>query len=158
MEQIAKMFGGAILVGICFVAMLGLINGTGEDAGLLETGGALIKSEWKADSNAGFEAYQTSSKYDFGEILYAKGGAISSGTYALLELFTVTEANGEVAELSVLSMTDPSGVVKEEVAGATELTFSSVGIYQLKLQLKDSGNRTTVRRVQIPVSGNGGSA
>ncbi len=153
MEQIAKMFGGAILVGICFVAMLGLLNGTEKDTGLLETGGTLIKSEWKADSNAGFETYQTSSKHDFGEILYAKEGAIPSGTYALSELFTVTETNGEVAELSVLSMVEPNGVVKEEIAGVTDITFTSVGIYQLKLQLKDSGNRTTVKRVRIPVSG-----
>lgn len=157
MEQIAKMFGSAILVGICFGAMFGLLNGTREDAGLLETGGAVIKSEWKADSNDGFETYQASSKHDFGEVLYVKDGVLSVGTYELSELFTVTEANGETAELTLLSMVEPGGVMKEEVKGATELTFSSVGIYQLKLQLEDSGNRTTVRRVQIPVSGNGGS-
>lgn len=157
MEQIAKMFGGAFMVGICFVAMLMLVYGTAEKEGLLKIGGTLIKSEWEEDSRDGFVAYQEQSKQELPEVTYAKEGALVVGTYTLLDLLTVSDS-GETAELKLLSVTEPDGNMREDLEGASEITFSSGGVYQLSVQLKDEGNRTVVKRIQIPVNETGGHA
>lgn len=156
MEQITKIFGGALFAGICILLMMALVYGTQEEKGLLETGGELVEADWKEDSGAGFDSYGKESGEAFPEAAFAGGGALKIGTYEVAELFTVTDGNAGDIKIMLLSVTDPGGNINVDVKGQEQITFPVGGIYTVSLRLTDADHRAVERSVRIPV--NGGAA
>lgn len=156
MEQITKIFGGALFAGICILLMMTLVYGTQEEKGLLETGGELVEADWKEDSGAGFGSYGSESGEDFPEVAFTGGGALKTGTYRVADLFAVTAGNTGETQIMLLSVTDPGGNVNGDVKGQEEIAFPVSGIYTVCVRLSDAENRTVERQVKIPV--NGGAA
>lgn len=157
MEQIVKIFGGALLAGICMLLVFSLVYGTPEETGLLETGGALVEADWRADSGTGFASYGKESGEAFPEAAFTGGGALQTGTYRVTDLFTVTAGNTEEVRITLLSVTDPAGNRNEDVKDKEEITFPVSGIYTVSLRIADAERRVTERQVQIPVNGGGAS-
>ena len=152
MEQITKIFGGALFAGLCILLMMTLGYGTQEKKGLLETGGELVEADWREDSGTGFDSYGKESGETFPEAAFAGGGALKTGTYRVAELFTVTDGNAGDVKITLLSVTDPGGNVNGSVKGQEEIAFPVKGIYTVSLRLSDADRRAVERRVRIPVN------
>lgn len=154
MKQIAKMYGSAMLYGLCLIMVLVMVfqsvNAQGND-GMLVQIGQIINVPWEQDDAGGFAAYAAESSEEFPEIVCRVSGALATGTYDVNEVVAASDGAGNALECRVKSIRYPK---QEEFIESRDLQliFDKPGVYELKVSVKDSENRETVRYVAVPVN------
>lgn len=155
MDKIAKIFGGALLCGICFTMLFTLVfhsaDGNGNE-GILKMVGSKFGGMWSDESTEGFRVYETEAAKEFPQITYAAAGALGVGVYELGTVVKAYDYMGNPVQVKISSMTLPDGTEKKGLEKTTQLTFQSPGIYVLKLKAKDNWNRESIKEVKIPVN------
>lgn len=154
MKQIAKMYGSAMLYGLCLIMVLVMVfqsvNAQGNN-GMLVQIGQIINVPWEQDDAGGFKAYAAESSEKFPEIVCRVSGALATGTYDVNEVVAASDGAGNALECRVKSIRYPK---QEEFIESRDLQliFDKPGVYELKVSVKDSENRETVRCVAVPVN------
>lgn len=154
MKQIAKMYGSAMLYGLCLIMVLVMVfqsvNAQGND-GMLVQIGQIINVPWEQDDAGGFVAYAAESSEKFPDIVCRISGALTTGTYDVNEVVAASDGAGNALECRVGSIRYPK---QEEFIESRDLQliFDKPGVYELKVSVKDSENRETVRYVAVPVN------
>lgn len=155
MERIAKIYGAALLYGVCLVATLLMVFHSASENGnesMLERMGEKISVAWSKDSAGGFDTYQAESGESFPDIEYQAAGALPTGTYELEEVVKAFDGAGNLLDCEVCSIRYPDGTKRAELTQASLLTFEKAGVYELELKAKDADNRKIIKCIKIPVN------
>lgn len=154
MKQIAKMYGGAMLYGVCLIMVLVMVFQSVDaqgNVGMPAQIGQMISVPWEQDDAGGFAVYASESSEKFPEIVCRISGALTTGTYDVGEVVVASDGAGNALECRVKSIRYPK---QEEFIESRDLQliFDKAGVYELKVSVKDSENRETVRCVTVPVN------
>lgn len=155
MKQIAKMYGGAMLYGLCLIMVLVMVfrsvNAQGND-GMLVQIGQIINVPWEQDDAGGFKAYAAESSEEFPEIVCRVAGALTTGTYDVNEVVAASDGAGNALECRVKSVRYPKQEEFIKTGDSSQLTFGRPGIYEVEVSAKDSDNREAIKRIAVPVN------
>ena len=123
MDFLVKHFGMVVLYAACAVVVLGLVFLPGQ-SGLLNHIGSTM-SGWRATDTSG---------------------------YSISDIITAKDCNGYDARLVVLGMTLPGSGEAVIDRSAVELAFPVRGMYTLRVEARDSSQRTVIKELTIPVN------
>lgn len=150
MDFLVKHFGMAVLYAACAVMALGL-GFLSAQSGLLNRVGSMM-SGWRATDTSGYTVYASESQKGYPVVEYSRADALTPGTYSISDIITAKDCNGYDARLVVLGMTLPgSGEVVID-RSAVELAFPVRGMYTLRVEVRDSSQRTVIKELTIPVN------
>lgn len=154
MKQIAKMYGGAMLYGVCLIMVLVMVFQSADaqgNVGMPAQIGQMIRVPWEQDDAGGVAVYASESSEKFPDIVCQISGALTTGTYDVYEVVAASDGAGNELECRVKSI---RYLKQEEFIESRDLQliFDKAGVYELKVSVKDSENRETVRYVTVPVN------
>lgn len=150
MDFLVKHFGMAVLYAACAVMALGL-GFLSAQSGLLNRVGSMM-SGWRATDTSGYTVYASESQKGYPVVEYSRADALTPGTYSISDIITAKDCNGYDARLVVLGMTLPGSGEAVIDRSAVELAFPVRGMYMLRVEVRDSSQRTVIRELTIPVN------
>lgn len=159
MEQISKSYGNFLLEAMAFALLLlllfaGLADSEG-NRGILAMIGKQVNEEEVAISKADIENYQNEAQKAYPVITYIDTGALRVGEYAFGAMFQALDWQGQVLEVTLCSICDPSGMerIGEYGTQVSHLHFQMPGIYVVEVAAEDAWNRKSTYKIRIPVNG-----
>lgn len=150
MDFLVKHFGMAVLYAACAVMALGL-GFLSAQSGLLNRVGSMM-SGWRVTDTSGYTVYASESQKGYPVVEYSRADALTPGTYSISDIITAKDCNGYDARLVVLGMTLPGSGETVIDRSAAELAFPVRGMYTLRVEARDSSQRTVIKELTIPVN------
>lgn len=155
LKQIVKAYGKMFLAIIVVVAVFSLVLWNVEDdkgnKGIFTIIGAQIPTG-EGRSGEEYDTYSIEAAKDAPTISFAMPEKFTMGTYELNTLISAYDCDGNAVRCVLSGVTSPNGTVWTETEGMTEIIFTAPGVYELEVTAMDSNNRTSVRRIRVPVN------
>lgn len=155
LKQIVKAYGKMFLAIIVVVAVFSLILWNVEDGqgnkGILAIIGAQLPSG-EERSGEEYDAYSIEAAKDAPTILFWLPEKFIVGTYELDSFIEAYDCDGNAVNYVLSGVTSPNGTDWTETEQLTAISFSVSGVYEIEVTATDSNNRTSVRRIRVPVN------
>lgn len=155
MKQIVNAYGKMFLVAIVTVAVFALILWNVEDdqgnKGIFAIIGAQLPAGEERSGDE-YDVYSVEAAKDAPTIMFWLPEKFSVGTYELNTFIGAYDCDGNTIDYVLSGVTSPNGTEWTETESMTEINFMTAGVYEIEVTATDSNNRTSIRKILVPVN------